>query len=35
MTLNPLFTGTGRELKWAGTGPAWLSDIETAGFVVP
>lgn len=35
MTLNPLFIGTGSELEWAGTGPAWLSDIETAGFVVP
>jgi pilus assembly protein CpaF len=32
MTLNPLFTGTGSELEWAGTGPAWLGDLRTAGF---
>jgi pilus assembly protein CpaF len=32
MTLNPLFTGTGAELRWNATGPAWLPDIEAAGF---
>lgn len=32
MTLNPLFTGTGAELSWNATGPAWLADIEAAGF---
>jgi pilus assembly protein CpaF len=35
MTLNPLFTGTGSDLQWAGTGPAFLSDLEHAGFEVP
>jgi len=35
MTLNPLFTGTGSELQWAGTGPAFLPDLEHAGFEVP
>jgi pilus assembly protein CpaF len=35
MTLNPLFTGTGSDLQWAGTGHAFLSDLEHAGFEVP
>lgn len=35
MTLNPLFTGTGDQLAWAGTGPTWLQDVERAGFEVP
>jgi pilus assembly protein CpaF len=35
MTLNPLFTGAGSDLQWAGTGPAFLSDIEHAGFEAP
>ena len=35
MTLNPLFTGTGADLAWAGTGPAFLADLEHAGFEVP
>jgi pilus assembly protein CpaF len=34
MTLNPLFTGTGANLRWAATGPAFLSDVERAGFEV-
>ena len=32
ITLNPLFTGAGADLQWAGTGPAFLPDLETAGF---
>lgn len=35
MTLNPLFTGTGPELAWDGTGPTWLDDLERAGFEAP
>ncbi len=35
MTLNPLFTGTGPELTWARTGPAFLDDLERAGFQEP
>jgi pilus assembly protein CpaF len=35
MTLNPLFTGTGAGLQWAATGPAFLGDLEHAGFKVP
>jgi hypothetical protein len=34
MTLNPLFSGTGADLRWAATGPAFLSDLEHAGFEV-
>ena len=35
MTLNPLFTGTGPDLAWAGTGPAWLPDLQAAGYPLP
>lgn len=35
MTLNPLFTGTGADLQWAGTGPAFLDDLQAAGFQAP
>lgn len=35
MTLNPLFTGTGANLQWAGTGPAYLPDLEQVGFEAP
>jgi len=35
MTLNPLFTGTGSDLQWAATGPAFLPDLQTAGFTAP
>lgn len=32
MTLNPLFTGTGPDLQWSATGPAFLRELEHAGF---
>lgn len=36
MTLNPLFTGSGPELTWAGTaGPALQLDLERSGFQEP
>jgi pilus assembly protein CpaF len=35
MTLNPLFTGAGSELRWAGAGPAFLEDLRAAGFTPP
>ena len=35
MTLNPLFTGTGADLQWANTGPAFLTDLQAAGFQAP
>jgi pilus assembly protein CpaF len=35
MTLNPLFTGTGGDLTWTGTGPAFLPDLERAGYETP
>jgi pilus assembly protein CpaF len=35
MTLNPLFTGTGPSLTWARTEPAFLQDLERAGFKEP
>ncbi len=35
MTLNPLFTGSGSDLEWAGTGPAFLDDLQAAGFNTP
>ena len=35
LTLNPLFTGAGPELAWAGTGPAFLDELEPAGFKLP
>ncbi len=35
MTLNPLFNGTGAELQWANTGPAFLTDLQAAGFQAP
>jgi pilus assembly protein CpaF len=35
MTLNPLFTGTGSTLQWAATGPAFLDDLQAAGFNAP
>lgn len=35
VTLNPLFTGAGPDLQWANTGPAWLADLEAAGYVTP
>jgi pilus assembly protein CpaF len=35
MTLNPLFTGAGSELQWASAGPAFLEDLQAAGFTPP
>jgi pilus assembly protein CpaF len=35
ITLNPLFTGTGASLGWAGSGPGFLADLERAGFEAP
>lgn len=32
LTLNPLFDGSGGELVWTGSGPAFLDDLERAGF---
>jgi pilus assembly protein CpaF len=32
LTLNPLFTGTGADLSWNDTGPAFLDDLRDAGF---
>ena len=34
LTLNPLFEGAGRELCWLGSGPAYLDELEQAGFHV-
>ncbi|MGH3266179.1 MAG: CpaF family protein, partial [Trebonia sp.] len=32
LTLNPLFTGAGPGLTWAGAEPGFISDLEQAGF---
>jgi pilus assembly protein CpaF len=32
LTLNPLYTGTGANLTWTNTGPAFLDELEDAGF---
>jgi pilus assembly protein CpaF len=34
LTLNPLFEGAGSELCWLGSGPAYLDELEQAGFHV-
>ncbi len=34
LTLNPLFDGAGPELRWTGSGPAYLDELEQAGFHV-
>src|SRR5439155_1756195 len=34
LTLNPLFEGAGTELRWLGSGPAYLDELEQAGFHV-
>ena len=34
LTLNPLFEGAGPELRWLGSGPAYLDELEQAGFHV-
>jgi len=35
ITLNPLFTGTGNDLTWTGSGPAFIADLERAGLQTP
>lgn len=35
MTLNPLFNGAGSGLQWAADNPAFLPDLEAAGFTPP
>jgi pilus assembly protein CpaF len=35
MTRNPLFTGAGAKLEWAGTSPAFLDDLESVGYQEP
>jgi pilus assembly protein CpaF len=32
LTLNPLFTGAGHDLAWAGAEPGFMRDLEQAGF---
>ena len=34
LTLNPLFEGAGSDLRWLGSGPAYLDELEQAGFHV-
>ena len=34
LTLNPLFEGAGAELRWLGSGPQYLDELEQAGFHV-
>jgi pilus assembly protein CpaF len=34
LTLNPLFEGAGPELRWLASGPAYLDELEQAGFHV-
>ena len=34
LTLNPLFEGAGLELRWLASGPAYLDELEQAGFRV-
>jgi len=34
LTLNPLFEGAGPELQWLASGPAYLDELEQAGFHV-
>ena len=34
LTLNPLFEGAGADLRWLGSGPAYLDELEQAGFHV-
>lgn len=35
LTLNPLFSGSGSELHWNGSGPAFLADLEEVGYEAP
>jgi pilus assembly protein CpaF len=34
LTLNPLFDGAGPQLRWLGSGPTYLDELEQAGFHV-
>ena len=34
LTLNPLFDGAGSDLRWLGSGPAYIDELEQAGFHV-
>ena len=34
LTLNPLFDGAGSDLRWTGSGPTYLDELEQAGFHV-
>jgi pilus assembly protein CpaF len=34
LTLNPLFQGAGPDLRWLGSGPTYLDELEQAGFHV-
>jgi pilus assembly protein CpaF len=34
LTLNPVFEGAGSELQWLASGPAYLDELEQAGFHV-
>jgi len=34
LTLNPLFERSGADLRWLGSGPAYLDELEQAGFHV-
>ena len=34
LTLNPLFEGAGPDLRWLGSGPAYIDELEQAGFHV-
>jgi pilus assembly protein CpaF len=34
LTLNPLFEGAGADLRWLGSGPAYIDELEQAGFHV-
>jgi Flp pilus assembly CpaF family ATPase len=34
LTLNPLFDGAGPDLRWLGSGPAYVDELEQAGFHV-
>jgi pilus assembly protein CpaF len=35
LTLNPLFEGSGLELRWLGSGPGYIDQLEQAGFHAP
>lgn len=35
LTLNPLFSGAGAELRWIAPGPAFLPELEATGYEAP